>query len=42
MEREVMKVFEDYLDRVTAADIEDNDINDVDVADADTTEVEPS
>lgn len=42
MESEVMKVFEDYLDRVTAADIEDNDINDVDVADADTTEVEPS
>lgn len=42
MESEVMKVFEDYLDRVTAADIEDDDINDVDVADADTTEVEPS
>lgn len=42
MESEVMKVFEDYLDRVTAADIEDNDINDVDVADDDTTEVEPS
>ena len=42
MESEVMKVFEDYLDRVTAADIEDNAINDIDVADADTTEVEPS
>lgn len=45
MEREccMMKIFEDYLDRVTAADVEtaDTDIE-LDASDTESTEVDPA